>query len=97
LLAAGLFFLLGPFYPVSLGALKAIIGFAHERSSYPPADGLGLRKAILGWDWACMRLLCEAIQASAAASVSKLLTVAGLVSGIETFTPNPPTSSGTTS
>jgi hypothetical protein len=44
-----------------------------------------------------MRLLCDAIQASAAASVSKLLTVAGLVSGIETFTPNPPTSSGTTS
>jgi hypothetical protein len=44
-----------------------------------------------------MRLLCDAIQASAAASVSKLLTVAGLVSGIETFTPNPPISSGTTS
>jgi hypothetical protein len=29
--------------------------------------------------------LCEAIQASAAASVSKLLTVVGLVSGIETL------------
>jgi hypothetical protein len=31
-----------------------------------------------------MRVLCEAIQASAAASVSKLLTVVGLVPGIET-------------
>jgi len=44
-----------------------------------------------------MRLLCEAIQASAAASVSKLLTVVGLMSWIETFTPNPPTASGTIS
>jgi len=41
--------------------------------------------------------LCEAIQASAAASVPKLLTVAGLVFGIETFTQNPPASSATTS
>jgi hypothetical protein len=40
--------------------------------------------------------LCKAIQASAAASVAKLLTVAGLASGIETFTPNPPVSSRTT-
>jgi hypothetical protein len=41
--------------------------------------------------------LCEAIQASAAASVSKLLTVVGLLSGIETLTENPPASSGTIS
>jgi hypothetical protein len=44
-----------------------------------------------------MRALCEAIQASAAASLSKLLTVVGLVPGIETFTPNRRASSGTTS
>jgi hypothetical protein len=44
-----------------------------------------------------MRVLCEAIQASAAASVPKLLTIVGLVSGIETFTPNPPASSKMTS
>jgi hypothetical protein len=44
-----------------------------------------------------MRFLCKAIQASAAAWVSKLLTVVGLVSGIETLTPNLPASSRTTS
>ena len=97
LLAPRLFFFLGPLYPVSLGALKAVIGFAHECTSYPAAEGLDLRKIVPGWDWAWMRLLCVAIQASAAASVSKLLTVVGLVSGMETFTLNPPTSSGTTS
>jgi hypothetical protein len=41
--------------------------------------------------------LCAAIQAAAAASVSNLLTVVGLVSGIDTLTPNPPASSGTIS
>jgi len=44
-----------------------------------------------------MRALCEAIQASAAVSLSKLLTMVGFVSGMETFTPNLPASSGTTS
>jgi len=58
---------------------------------------LDLRKIGLGRDWAWMRALCEVIQASAAASLSKLLTVVGLVSGIETFTPNLPASSRTIS
>jgi hypothetical protein len=41
--------------------------------------------------------LCEAIHASAALSLSNVVTVVGLVSGIETFTPNPPAASGTIS
>jgi hypothetical protein len=97
LLAPCLFFLLGLFHSVSLGALKAVIRFAHKCTSYPAAVGLDLRKFVPDRDWACMRVLCKAIQASAAASVSKVLTVVGLVSGIETFTPNPPASSRTTS
>jgi hypothetical protein len=44
-----------------------------------------------------MRLLCEAIQASAAASLSNLLTVVGLVCGIEILTPNPLAASRTIS
>jgi hypothetical protein len=44
-----------------------------------------------------MRALCEVIQASAEVSLSKLLTVVGLVCGIETFTPNLPASSRITS
>jgi hypothetical protein len=97
LLAPGLFSLPGLPHSVSLGALKAVIGFAHECTYYLAAVGLDLRKIVPGWDWACTLILCEAIQASAAASVSKLLTVVGLVSGIETFTPNPQASSRTTS
>jgi hypothetical protein len=97
LLALRLFFLLGLLQPVSLGTLEAIVGFAHEASSYPAALGLDLRKIVPGRDWACTRLLCEAIQAQAAAALSKLPTVVALVSGIETPSENPPASSGTTS
>jgi hypothetical protein len=96
-LAPGLLFLLGPLDPVSLGALKAVIGLAHECTSYPAAEGLYLRKIVPAWDCALTRLLCAAIQASAAASVSKLLTVVGLMSWSEIFTPNPPAASGTIS
>jgi hypothetical protein len=57
----------------------------------------GLRKTVLGWDWFWTRPLWSAIQASAAAAVSKLLTVAGLASEVEIFTPKPPAASETTS
>jgi hypothetical protein len=82
--------------PISLDAFKAVIRFAHDRTSYPAA-GLDRRNIIPDRDWARTRLLCDWIQASAAASVSNLLTVAGLTSWIETFTPNPPAASGTIS
>ena len=97
LLAPCLFFLLGLLHSVSLGALKAVVGFAHECTSCPGAVGLDLRKIAPDRDWVCICALCEVIQASAAASLSKLLTVVGLVSGIETFTPNLPASSRTIS
>jgi len=98
LLAPRLFFLFRLLHSVSLGAFKAVIRSAHECASYSAASvGFGFRKIVLGWDWAFTRPLCEAIHASAAASVSKRLTVVGLVSGIETLTPNPPASSGTIS
>jgi hypothetical protein len=44
-----------------------------------------------------MRCLCSSIHASAAASVSNLLTVVGLLPGTDIFTPTPPAASGTTS
>jgi hypothetical protein len=97
LVTTGLFFLLCPLCPVSLGALKAVIRFAHDYASYPAAVGLDLRKVIPDRGWAWTRHLCEAIQASAAASVSNRLTVAGLASWIVTLTPKPPAASGTIS
>ena len=83
---------------IPFGALETIVGLAHQ---FPllsrRSEDLDLHGP-LGWDdWVCTRLLCDAIQAVAVASVSKLLTVVGLVSGIEIFTLNPPASSGTTS
>jgi hypothetical protein len=96
-MAPELFLLFRLLQSISLSALKAVIGFAHICASYPASVGLGLRKIIPGCDCAFTRLLCEAIQASAAASVSNLLTVAGLMSRTEIFTPNPPPASGTIS
>jgi hypothetical protein len=83
--------------PISLGTFKSVVRSAHDCASYPAAEVLYLRKIVPGCDCACMRLLCEAIQASAAASVSNLLTVVGLISWIEIFTPNPPAASRTIS
>jgi hypothetical protein len=83
--------------PISFGTFKAVIRSAHDCAPYPAAEVLYLRKIDPDCDWACMRLLCEAIQASAATSVSNLLTVVGLMSWIEIFTPNPPAASGTIS
>jgi hypothetical protein len=77
------------------------LGIGHRRRTdegaegalYLADEGVCLRKTVLGWDWVSTRLLCDAIQASAAASVSKRLTVVGFAAGTETLTPNPPASS----
>jgi hypothetical protein len=94
-MAFGLFVLLCLFRPISLGTLKSVIGFAHPRllaagcrafaRSAKDSSRLGL---------ALDRPLWTAIQAAAEATESKLPTVAGLATEMETFSPKLPLVSG---